>query len=112
MKDEDSFSAGAGELRMTTCVTATATTVTESPRLDTRTRRLLKAPVVSLLLGMTWPNMLIMLAQPSTGVIETWFVWPSSVRRRWRVWRTDRRGRALGCMVPIEDVAAPHSLIQ
>jgi len=44
------------------------------PAIDGRTRRLLEAPVLSLLLRMTWPNMLIMVAQASTGLIETWWV--------------------------------------
>ncbi|RAI44037.1 MATE family efflux transporter [Rhodoplanes roseus] len=47
---------------------------TPPAELDPRTRRLLNAPVVPLLLGMAWPNMLIMLAQASTGLIETWWV--------------------------------------
>jgi putative MATE family efflux protein len=41
---------------------------------DLRTRRLLEAPIVPLLLRMAWPNILIMLAQASTGLIETWWV--------------------------------------
>ncbi|MGO4560140.1 MATE family efflux transporter [Mesorhizobium sp. 2RAF21] len=43
-------------------------------RLDARTARLLEAPVLPLLLSMAWPNVLIMIAQASTGLIETWFV--------------------------------------
>ncbi len=41
---------------------------------DPRTRRMLEAPVLPLLLRMAWPNVLIMLAQASSGLIETWFV--------------------------------------
>jgi putative MATE family efflux protein len=41
---------------------------------DQRTRRLLEAPVLPLLLRLAWPNVLIMIAQASTGLIETWFV--------------------------------------
>lgn len=41
---------------------------------DHRTRRLLEAPVVPLLLRLAWPNVLIMLAQASAGLIETWWV--------------------------------------
>lgn len=44
------------------------------PSLDARTLNLLQAPVVPLLLKMAWPNMLIMLAQASTGLIETWWI--------------------------------------
>lgn len=42
--------------------------------IDLRTRRLLEAPVVPLLLRMAWPNVLIMVAQAATGLIETWWV--------------------------------------
>ncbi|MEH6491717.1 MATE family efflux transporter [Halopseudomonas sp.] len=41
---------------------------------DARTRRLLQAPILPLLLMMSWPNVLIMCAQASTGLIETWWV--------------------------------------
>lgn len=39
-----------------------------------RTRRLLQDPILPLLLRMAWPNVLIMVAQASTGLIETWWV--------------------------------------
>ncbi|GHD40494.1 MATE family efflux transporter [Thalassobaculum fulvum] len=39
-----------------------------------RTRRLLHDPILPLLLRMAWPNILIMLAQAATGLIETWWV--------------------------------------
>ncbi|RDJ22213.1 MATE family efflux transporter [Bosea caraganae] len=42
--------------------------------LSPHTRRLLHDPVVPMLLRMAWPNILIMLAQASTGLIETWWV--------------------------------------
>lgn len=35
---------------------------------------MLEAPVLPLLVRMAWPNVLIMLAQASSGLIETWFV--------------------------------------
>lgn len=61
-----------------THVTQAASTVAASRRIDDhiddRTRRLLDAPVLPLLLSMAWPNVLIMVAQASTGLIETWFV--------------------------------------
>src|SRR5882672_1931042 len=38
------------------------------------TRRLLHDPIVPMLLRMAWPNILIMLAQASTGLIETWWI--------------------------------------
>lgn len=41
---------------------------------DRRIQALLEAPVLPLLLRMAWPNMLIMLVQASTGLIETWWV--------------------------------------
>ncbi len=39
-----------------------------------RTQLLLHGPIVSTLLRLAWPNVLVMLAQASTGLIETWFV--------------------------------------
>jgi putative MATE family efflux protein len=49
--------------------------VPEMPRsLDPRTRRLLEAPIAGTLLQLAWPNVAVMLAQASTGLIETWWV--------------------------------------
>ena len=42
--------------------------------LSPRTRVLLQGPIVPTLLRMAWPNVLVMLAQAATGLIETWFV--------------------------------------
>jgi putative MATE family efflux protein len=42
--------------------------------LDPRTRILLEAPILPTLLRLAWPNVLVMLAQASTGLIETWWV--------------------------------------
>jgi putative MATE family efflux protein len=42
--------------------------------LDPRTWRLLNAPITPMLLRLAWPNVLVMLAQTATGLIETWFV--------------------------------------
>jgi putative MATE family efflux protein len=39
-----------------------------------RTDRLLKAPIFSTLLLLAWPNVLVTVAQASTGLIETWFI--------------------------------------
>src|SRR3954469_11029925 len=39
-----------------------------------RTRALLQGPIVATLLLMAWPNVLVMVAQAATGLIETWFV--------------------------------------
>ncbi len=44
------------------------------PAMNTRTWRLLNAPILPTLLRMAWPNILVMMAQASTGLIETWFV--------------------------------------
>jgi putative MATE family efflux protein len=44
------------------------------PRLDARTDALLNAPLLPLLLRLSWPNMLVMVAQAATGLIETWWV--------------------------------------
>ena len=48
--------------------------VLSQPLMDARTVRLLTAPIVPTLLAMAWPNILVMLAQASTGLIETWWV--------------------------------------
>jgi len=42
--------------------------------LDPRTRILLDAPIARTLVRLAWPNILVMLAQASTGLIETWWV--------------------------------------
>jgi putative MATE family efflux protein len=41
---------------------------------DPRTRVQLDGAIVPTLLRMAWPNVLVMLAQAATGLIETWFV--------------------------------------
>jgi putative MATE family efflux protein len=42
--------------------------------LDPRTRLLLEAPIARTLLRLAWPNIAVMLAQASIGLIETWWV--------------------------------------
>ena len=42
--------------------------------LNPRTRLLLHGAIVPTLLRLAWPNILVMLAQASTGLIETWWV--------------------------------------
>ena len=42
--------------------------------LDPRTRRLLEGPIAATLLRLAWPNVAVMLAQVSVGLIETWWV--------------------------------------
>jgi putative MATE family efflux protein len=42
--------------------------------MNPRTRLLLDGRIVPTLLLLAWPNVLVMLAQASTGLIETWFV--------------------------------------
>lgn len=53
---------------------APAAAAQAAPRLDPRTHALLHAPIVPLLLAMAWPNVVVMLAQASTGLIETFWV--------------------------------------
>jgi putative MATE family efflux protein len=60
-------------LLVTSSVVAPVEPVPDS-RLDPRTRALLHAPMVPLLLAMAWPNIVVMLAQASTGLIETFWV--------------------------------------
>jgi putative MATE family efflux protein len=54
--------------------TAISLTPTPAPVISARTSRLLRGPIVPIMLAMAWPNVLVMLAQASTGLIETWFV--------------------------------------
>src|SRR5689334_1863069 len=42
--------------------------------LSPRTGLLLRGPIVPTLLQLAWPNVLVMLAQASSGLIETWYV--------------------------------------
>ena len=42
--------------------------------MNPRTRLLLEGPIVPTLLLLAWPNILVMVAQASTGLVETWFV--------------------------------------
>ncbi len=42
--------------------------------MNPRTRRLLQGVIVPTLLLLAWPNILVMTAQASTGLIETWWV--------------------------------------
>ncbi len=42
--------------------------------LTPRTQVLLHGPIVRTLLLLAWPNVLVMLAQAATGLVETWFV--------------------------------------
>lgn len=55
---------------MTMVSTSAAMPRAANPRL----RSMLEAPIVPMLARMSWPNMLMMLAQSSTGLIETWFL--------------------------------------
>ena len=62
---------------MTHAISASALGSTPSApqaELDPRTRRMLEAPLAPLLLRMAAPNVLIMVAQASAGLIETWFI--------------------------------------
>ena len=55
-------------------MSATALPLGGEPAMNPRTVRLLRGPIVPTLLAMAWPNVVVMLAQASTGLIETWFV--------------------------------------
>jgi putative MATE family efflux protein len=55
---------------VSTTVTAAPGTAVHSPR----TQQLLHGAILPTLLLLAWPNVLVMLAQSSTGLIETWFV--------------------------------------
>jgi MATE family, multidrug efflux pump len=53
---------------------AASATAGARPELAPRTRALLQGAIVSTLLRLAWPNVLVMVAQAATGLIETWFV--------------------------------------
>ncbi len=53
---------------------ATADEAAPPPQYSARTMALLHGPIVPTLLKMAWPNILIMLAQAATGLIETWWI--------------------------------------
>jgi len=53
---------------------ATAEAAETAPVMNARTHALIHGPIVPLLLRLSWPNIVVMLAQTSTGLIETWFV--------------------------------------
>src|SRR6266487_785476 len=46
----------------------------EAPRYDPRTRALIEGPIAPTLLRLAAPNVLVMLAQTSVGLVETYFV--------------------------------------
>ena len=45
-----------------------------APQMNARTRLLLQGAIVPTILSLAWPNVLMMMAQASTGLIETWWV--------------------------------------
>jgi putative MATE family efflux protein len=51
-------------------MTAVAGSVPANPRAQV----LLQGPIVSTLVRLSWPNILVMLAQASTGLVETWWL--------------------------------------
>ena len=55
-------------------ITETGIASPQTAEIDSRTRALLRGAIVLTLLRLAWPNMLVMLAQASTGLIETWWV--------------------------------------
>jgi putative MATE family efflux protein len=46
----------------------------ESSAGSARTQVLLHGPIVATLFRLSWPNILVMLAQTSTGLVETWWI--------------------------------------
>jgi putative MATE family efflux protein len=44
------------------------------PRANLRAQLLLNGPIVSTLFRLSWPNIIVMLAQTSTGLVETWWI--------------------------------------
>jgi putative MATE family efflux protein len=59
---------------MTTAAVASALPAATRQGMNPRTRLLLEGAIVPTLLLLAWPNILVMLAQAGTGLVETWFV--------------------------------------
>ncbi len=59
---------------LTATIPAAPLNATLATAMSPRTHQLLHGPIVPTLLRLAWPNMLVMLAQSSTGLIETWWV--------------------------------------
>ena len=55
-------------------LTATLAPLPSPVAMSPRTRQLLHGPIIATLLRLAWPNVLVMMAQASTGLIETWWV--------------------------------------
>src|SRR5438067_4500335 len=53
---------------------ATKSAASEPPRYDPRTRALIEGPIAPTLIRLAAPNVLVMLAQTSVGLVETYFV--------------------------------------
>jgi putative MATE family efflux protein len=51
-----------------------AAAAAEKPHYDARTRALIEGPIAATLIGLAAPNMVVMLAQTSVGLVETYFV--------------------------------------
>ncbi|HQS10525.1 MAG TPA: MATE family efflux transporter [Xanthobacteraceae bacterium] len=58
----------------TRAASPTPAPITGAAAMSSRTRALLEAPVAPLLARLAWPNILVMLAQSSTGLIEMAFI--------------------------------------
>ncbi|MGV2164037.1 MATE family efflux transporter [Rhizobium sp. L80/93] len=48
--------------------------IAQLPPMNPRIRRMLTDPILPMLVRLAWPNVLIMLVQASTGLIETWWL--------------------------------------
>jgi putative MATE family efflux protein len=59
---------------MTTAAIASAPPAATRQGMNPRTRLLLEGAIIPTLLLLAWPNVLVMLAQAGTGLVETWFV--------------------------------------
>ena len=68
------MSALAAELALPPQAAAGVAPAAPPEAMSARTRRLLHGAIVPTLLAMAWPNILVMTAQASTGLIETWWV--------------------------------------
>jgi Na+-driven multidrug efflux pump len=55
-------------------LSAAAAAVAEKAKYDPRTRALIEGPIAATLIRLAAPNVLVMLAQTSVGLVETYFI--------------------------------------
>jgi hypothetical protein len=74
-RSNSTFTASACPTRLRCCNCDREACLRRTKARDRReTRVLLEGPIVPTLIRLAWPNVLVMLAQSSTGLIEMWYI--------------------------------------